>query len=111
MGFHFRSRLFMLKDLQYALRQLARVPGFTIVAVLAIALGIGANTAIFSVVNGVLLRPLPYHDPNRLVTVLHNYDNPVAPANYLDWRAQNHVFDDMGAAELWTANLSGDGQA
>jgi predicted permease len=101
----------MFQDLPYALRQLRKSPVFTVVAVLAIALGIGANTAIFSVVNAVLLRPLPYRDSDRLVTILHDYDHPVAPANYLDWRAQNHVFEDVGAAESWTANLSGTGQA
>ena len=97
----------MLQDFRYALRQLRKSPGFTMVAVLAIALGIGANTAIFSVVNTVLLRPLPYQDEDRLVTVLHDGDHPVAPANYLDWRDQNHVFEAMGAAESWTVNLSG----
>ncbi len=101
----------MLQDVRYAVRQLRKSPVFTVVAVLAIALGIGANTAIFSVVNAVLLRPLPYRDADRLVTLLHDYDHPVAPANYLDWRAQNHVFEDMGVAENWTPNLSGSGQA
>jgi predicted permease len=101
----------MFRDLRYALRQLRKSPVFTVVAVLAIALGIGANTAIFSVVNAVLLRPLPYQDSDRLVTILHEYDHPVAPANYLDWRAQNHVFEDIGVAESWTPNLSGSGQA
>ena len=88
----------MLQDLRYALRQLRKSPAFTVVAVLAIALGIGANTAIFSVVNAVLLRPLPYQDADRLVTILHDGDHPVAPANYLDWRTQNHVFEDMGVS-------------
>ncbi len=101
----------MIQDLRYALRQLRKSPAFTVVAVLAIALGIGANTAIFSVVNAVLLRPLPYQNADRLVTILHNWDSPVAPANYLDWRAQNHVFEDMGIAENWTPNLSGNTQA
>ena len=98
-------------NVHFALRQLWKSPTFTIVAVLAIALGIGANTAIFSVVNAVLLRPLPYHASDRLVTILHNGDNPVAPANYLDWRKQDHSFEAMGAAESWSANLSGTGQA
>jgi predicted permease len=101
----------MLQDFRYALRQLRKSPGFTLVTVLAIALGVGANTAIFSVVNAVLLRPLPYQDADRLVTILHQGNNPVAPANYLDWRNQNHVFESMGAAENWTPNLSGTRQA
>ncbi len=101
----------MLQDLSYAIRQLAKSPTFTLVAVLAIALGIGANTAIFSVVNAVLLRPLPYQDPDRLVTILENYDSPVAPGNVADWRTQNHVFEDIGSAEAWTPNLSKTGQA
>ncbi len=101
----------MLQDLSYAVRQLAKSPSFTLVAVLAIALGIGANTAIFSVVNAVLLRPLRYHDPDRLVTILEGYDHPVAPGNIADWRTQNHVFEDIDSAESWTANLSKTGQA
>src|SRR5450755_2944548 len=97
----------MLQDIRCALRQLWKSPAFSVVVVITIALGIGANTAIFSVVNAVLLRPLPYKDSDRLVTILHEGDHPVAPANYLDWRIQNHVFESMGVAEYWTPNLSG----
>ena len=73
-----------MNDLKFAFRQLLKNPGFTVVAVLTLALGIGATTAIFSVVNGVLLRPLPYKEPHRVVTVLHGGWNPVAPADFLD---------------------------
>ncbi len=97
----------VLKDLRYALRQLRKARGFTTVAVVTLALGIGANTAIFSVVNAVLLRPLPYKDDNRLVVILQQGRNPVSPANFLDWRDQNHVFEQIGAAEYWTPNLTG----
>ena len=78
-----------MRDVRYAVRTLIRRPGFTIVAVTALALGIGATTAIFSVVNGVLLRPLPYREPDRIVAVLHNGRNPVSPANYVDCRFQS----------------------
>jgi len=79
----------------------------TIMAVLALALGIGANTAIFSVVHAVLLTPLPYHDPGRLVTVLGHGSNPVSPADFLDVRKQARSFERVGAAELWSASLTG----
>lgn len=98
----------ILRDIHYAVRMLRKNPGFTAVAIIALALGIGANTAIFSVVNSVLLRPLPYREPDRLVTVLHQVSNPVSPANYFDWRDQNHVFESLGAAEFWTPNLAAD---
>src|ERR1700680_1072488 len=87
-------------DLRYGARMLARSPGFTAVAVLALALGIGANTAISSVIYGVLLRPLPYPDDSRLVMVSRHFARSAFPygnlclADYLDWRAGNHAFED-----------------
>jgi putative ABC transport system permease protein len=91
----------LLQDVRYGLRMLARNPGFTGVAVLTLALGIGANTAIFSVVKAVLLRPLPFKDPARLVRVNESVEkggrSPVAYPNYVDWRAQNTVFEEMAA--------------
>jgi putative ABC transport system permease protein len=95
------------QDLRYGARSLARTPGFTLLAILTLALGIGANTAIFSVVNAVLLNPLAYHDPDRLVTLLHYGNGPVGPANYADWRDQSRSFDAMAAAEYWSPNLTG----
>ncbi len=97
----------IIQDLRYGLRMLLRRPGFTVVVVLTLAVGIGANTAIFSVVNAVLLRELPYHDPSKLVTVLHDGSSPVAPANFLDWKQQNQSFESMAAAQVWGPNLTG----
>ena len=96
-----------VQDLRYGARSMRRAPGFTVVAVTALALGIGANTAIFSVVNAVLLRPLAYKEAGRLVTILNNGDGPVAVANYIDWRDQSTLFETMAAADYWSANLSG----
>ncbi|HEV2834693.1 MAG TPA: ABC transporter permease [Pyrinomonadaceae bacterium] len=105
----------ILQDLRYAARMLWKNPGFTTVAVIALALGIGANTAIFSVVNTVLLRPLPYKDPEQLVMVWedatrHGYprDTP-AVANFIDWRDQNTVFSGMAAIDHMNFNLTGIG--
>src|SRR5438270_2963926 len=105
----------LLQDLRYGLRMLARNPGFTVIAVLALALGIGANSAIFSVVNTVLLRPLPYKNPERLVMVWEENskqgfprDTP-SPANFLDWRDQNQVFESMAAIVEASFNLTGAG--
>src|SRR5262249_30686369 len=94
-------------DIRYGLRGLYKDPAFSLVAIITLAAGIGANTAIFSVVNAVLLQPLPYKDPSRLVVVLHGGRNPVAPANFIDWRNQSTSFERMGAAEYWTPNLTG----
>lgn len=94
-------------DVRYGLRGMRRNPGFTAVAILALALGIGANSAIFTAVNGILLRPLGYHDPERLVVLLNHGTGPVAPANFADWKAQSRSFDNMGAAELFGPDLTG----
>jgi putative ABC transport system permease protein len=105
----------LLQDLRYALRQLRKSPGFTLVAVITLALGIGATTAVFSVVDQVLLHPLPYPDSDRLVTVTQTFEgvstDDASPANYLDWVAQNeasqdHAFAYMAASRGWPASLS-----
>ena len=109
----------LMQDLRYGIRVLLKSPGFAAVAVIVLALGIGANTAIFSVVNAVLLRPLPYHDPGRLVQVWHvppaksfpgMTEFAVSAANYLDWRDQNHVFDQLAIYSFADFNLTGKGQ-
>ncbi len=89
----------LIQDLRFGLRLLRKNPGFTAVAVFTLALSIGANAAIFDVVNGVLLRPLPYKDPDRIVRVFERHPRvpkfPISPANFLDYRARNDVFDDF----------------
>src|SRR5918997_2076423 len=105
------------QDLRYAVRLLLKRPGFTATAVLVLALGIGANTAIFSVVNAALLRPLPYRDAERL-TLLYETDTsgealfPAAPANFLAWRGGAHSFEDLAALSNkgWSSNLTGAGE-
>jgi len=105
----------LVNDARFALRLLRKNPAFTTIAILALALGIGANTAIFSVVDAVLLRPLPYSQPDRLVTVSEcsrPFDqatkNEVAPGNFLDWRTRNDVFEQIGAVSLPGYSLTGD---
>ncbi|HVN03966.1 MAG TPA: ABC transporter permease [Bryobacteraceae bacterium] len=102
-------------EFRHAARSLAKSPGFTAVAVLTLALGIGANTAVFSLLNAVLLRPLPYADPGRLVLVWESApffgveDSPVSPANYVDWKKRAQAFEEMGALEISGYRLTGDG--
>jgi putative ABC transport system permease protein len=97
----------LLQDVRHGLRTMARTPVFTVIAVVVLALGIGANTAIFSVVDAVLLRPLAYRDSSRLVTILMNGDGPDSVANYIDWRDQSHSFAATGGADYWSPNLTG----
>jgi len=103
----------MKQDLKYALRVLLKNPLVTAVALLTLALGIGANTAIFSVLNAVVLRPLPYADPDRLVvvweTIAGNDRRSAAPGNFTDWRAQNKTFSDLAATFYGNFNLTADG--
>ena len=102
------------QDLRYTFRTLRRSPGFSAVALLTLALGIGANTAIFSFVDGVLLNPLPYPDPDRIVRVLEKRPdggpNGISTLNYLDWAQQNTVFEHIAGQSGWSATLSGIGQ-
>jgi predicted permease len=104
------------QDLRYAARMLARTPAFTTIAVLALALGIGANTAIFSVVNKVLLQPLPFKNPNELVIIWENAThlgfpkNTPSPANFIDWRDQSTLFTGMAAMAPKDFNLTGVGE-
>ncbi len=100
----------VLQDLTFALRMLRKAPGFTAAAVLATALGIGANTAIFTVVKQVLLRPLPFHDPSRIVDIneyAHGGASAVSPPNFMDWRGQNRSLTAIGAYTSEVLTLSG----
>ena len=93
-GISFLETTFL--DLRYAVRSLCQNPGFTAVVVVSLALGIGANTAVFSVVNAILLRPLPYEDPERIVLINSGwYKPPTSPADYQAWEEENQVFERM----------------
>ena len=113
------SRLWplVLKDVAYSIRMLKARPGFSAVAILTLALGIGANTAIFSVVNSLLLEPLPFPQPERLVMLWEadatdpSRTNIVAAPNYLDWQRGVKAFESTGIWEYLNFNFSGDGQA
>jgi predicted permease len=107
----------LVADFRYGFRILLRNPGFTLAAIVVLALGIGANTAIFSIVNAVLLRPLPYQDAPRIMQVWHvppakSFPGmtffSVSPANYLDWRSQNRSFEQMAAYGFASFNVGGD---
>ena len=103
------------QDLRYGARMLARKPGFTAVAALTIALGIGANTAIFSFADLLLRRPIALPDLNRLAAVREQRPErrdgePVSPANFLDWREQSKSFESLAAYQYWTTNITGEGQ-
>src|SRR5271154_6290503 len=100
-------------DLRYAVRLMAKNPGFTLIAIITLALGIGANTAIFTVVNAVLLRPLGFHDPSRLVLVAEKSQYPTISTsyeNYVDWRDQSHSFESIEATRGATIALTGMGE-
>src|SRR5260370_42212313 len=108
--------LTLLRDLRYSFRTLRKMPGFTVVALLVLALGIGANTAIFSVVNSVVLRPLPYPGADRLALIWETdlkdgiqREGPSSP-NFLDWKEQSQSFEDMELLEVGTGTVTGDGE-
>ncbi len=109
----------LLRDLRISVRTLYRSPGFSLIAILVMALCIGAATSLFTVTRSVLLRPLPFRDPDRLLMIYEHFRdpsmnaqqfnyNPVAPADYYDWRAQTHGFEDMAAWRWAQFNLTGE---
>jgi len=105
----------LTQDLRFGLRMLAKSPGFTVVAILTLALGIGANTALFSVVNGVLLKPLPYPQPERLVWLAESKPNfetgSISFPNFRDWQKENRTFSGMAIYRGFSPNLTGLGEA
>src|SRR5579864_179541 len=117
--FHMNSVGFLetlWQDVKYGVRSFAAKPGFTVFAIAVLALGIAANTSIFSLANAVLLRALPYPNSDRLVMVWEDAtfygfpeDTP-SPGNYTSWKTQNHVFEDMAATAGASLNISGEGE-
>src|SRR5919198_896304 len=101
-----------MTDLRYALRQLAKSPGFTAVAILTLALGIGANTAVFSLINGLLVKPLPYRDPSKLVLLWERFGAqgleriPMSPPEYLDYEKEAQSFAQIAAFDYRSFNMS-----
>src|SRR5256885_13706982 len=102
-----------LKDIRYGVRGLAKRPVLTIIAIVTLAIGIGANSAIFSTINALLLKPLPFPDPEHIVAIWEKVPsrgvvrNEVAVANYLDWKMQNGTLDQVGLIRWWSTNLTG----
>src|SRR5579864_6266795 len=105
----------LLQDVRYAIRQLRKSRGFTVVAVATLALGIGVNTVIFSVINGVLLSPLSFHHPEQIVTLHENKPNfeggSLSYPNFRDWQKDNHTFSSMAIARSYAFSLTGAGDA
>src|SRR5262245_43597193 len=105
----------LLYDLRSSIRTLIKHPGFLITTTLILALGIGANTTIFSVINTILMRPLPYEDPDRIVMVWETNQaqalprSIVSPANFLDWKKQNNVFENLAAFRFWYYTITSAG--
>jgi len=103
------------QDIRYGLRMLGKNPGFTAVVILTLALGIGANTALFSIVNGVLLNPLPYEQPDRLVALYSRTPefthSSISYPNFLDWRHDNHSFSALASFRGESYNLTGLGNS
>ena len=106
----------MFQDIRYGVRMLLKNPGFTVIAVLTLSLGIGANTAIFSVVNGVLLRDLPFPEADRIVTLWENNTtdglerDDVSPANFLDWRERQTSFEQLAYANPFSFDYVADAE-
>src|SRR5687767_9408945 len=111
----FRSLETLFQDLRYGVRMLLKIPGFTLIAVITLALGIGANTAIFSLTSALVLRPFDFHDLDRLVWVYEtapqqdNFFSGVSPADFADLRRQQKVFSNLAAFRLSNSNLTGVG--